>query len=294
VLTQQTSDLARSLGGLVATKVNGPKIYVVGGKSASGHKIASILGQSPHGVVFTTKNNELRWAYWRNKGVMSESLKAVVVRFDTLMTRIASSAAVGDAKRELYMLLGKSLFGAIDAARPKSAKAAFAEVERQLAALAPMKSAARTRRASRRIFVVHGHDDAARESIARFLDRLELIPIVLKEQPNAGRTIIEKFEDESDVGFAVVLLTPDDIGGIAKSPRKLLPRARQNVIFELGYFAGALGRRHVVALVKDDIEIPSDYQGVVFIPMDKNDGWRLKVAQELKAGGLTIDLNKVA
>lgn len=278
----------------MATKINGPKPYVVGGKSTSGHKIASVLGQSPRGCVFTTANNELRWAYWHNKGTMSESLQAVVARFDTLMAKIATSSAVGDAKREMYLLLGKSLFGAIDASRPKSPKATFAEVERQLAAFAPKNSVARTHRASRRVFVVHGHDDAAREAIARFLDRLELIPIVLKEQANAGRTIIEKFEAESDVGFAVVLLTPDDVGGVAKTPRKLLPRARQNVIFELGYFAGALGRRHVIALVKDDVEVPSDYQGVVFIPMDKNDGWRLKVAQELKAGGLTIDLNKVA
>lgn len=278
----------------MTTKTTDHKLYVVGEKSASGHKIASILGQSPRGCVFTTANNELRWAFWHNKGVMSEALWAVVARFDALMARIAGGPAVGETKRDLYYLLGKSLFAAIDAARPKSAKATFAEVERQLSAVARAKASARTRRASRRVFVVHGHDAAARESIARFLERLELIPVILMDTPSVGRTIIEKFEEESDVGFAVVLLTPDDIGGIATAPKTLRPRARQNVVFELGYFAGALGRRHVVALVKEDVELPSDYHGVVFIPLDTNDGWRLKVAQEFKAAGLTIDLNKVA
>lgn len=276
------------------SKTASAKPYVVGKRSSTGHKVASILGQSAKGCVYTTSNNELRWTYWYNKGALTENLKEIVARFDTLMSRIAASALVGEPKRELYILLGKSLFAAFDATRPKSPKSTFAEVERQLASATPTGAAARSRRASRRVFVVHGHDDAARESISRFLERLELVPVVLKEQPTAGRTIIEKFEAESDVGFAVVLLTPDDVGGLASAPKKLQPRARQNVIFELGYFAGALGRRRVVALVKGDVEIPSDYHGVIFVQLDSNDGWRLKVAQELKAAGLTIDMNKVA
>jgi predicted nucleotide-binding protein len=269
--------------------------YVVGRKSSTGQTIASILGQSAKGCVYTSTNNELRWSYWHNDGALSEGLKQVVARFNTLMSRIAASPLVGEPKRELYVLLGKSLFAAFDASRPKSPKATFAEIERQLASVTPKGAAARSRRASRRVFVVHGHDEAARESISRFLERLDLVPVVLREQPSAGRTVIEKFEGESDVGFAVVLLTPDDVGGIANARKKTLrPRARQNVIFELGYFAGALGRRRVVALVKHEVEIPSDYHGVVFIQLDSNDGWRLKVAQELKAAGLTIDFNKVA
>jgi predicted nucleotide-binding protein len=82
---------------------------------------------------------------------------------------------------------------------------------------------------SRIVFLVHGHDDAVTESVARFLEKLDLRPIILHEQPNMGRTIIEKFEAHADVGFAVVLLTPDDLGGSA-SAGKLNPRARQNVI----------------------------------------------------------------
>jgi hypothetical protein len=94
---------------------------------------------------------------------------------------------------------------------------------------------------SNRVFVVHGHDDAALQRLARFLEKLGLIATVLREQPDQGRTIIEKFEDFArDVGFAVVLLTPDDVGGSASATQPEA-RARQNVVFELGFFAGQAG-----------------------------------------------------
>jgi site-specific recombinase XerD len=109
-----------------------------------------------------------------------------------------------------------------------------------------------------KVFVVHGHDAGAREAIARFLERIELEAIILHEQPDQGLTIIEKFETyATQVGFAVVLLTPDDLGGQASSPAQV-SRARQNVIFELGYFAGKLGRGRTCLLRKGDVEIPSD------------------------------------
>ncbi len=142
------------------------------------------------------------------------------------------------------------------------------------------------------VFVVHGHDQA-RESVARLLERLGLKPIILHEQPDRGRTIIEKFESYAAVGFAVVLLTPDDVGGTADDPEELKPRARQNVIFELGFFVAALGRRRVCALYKGDVELPTDFAGVVYTPMDPADGWQLKLARELKHAGLDVDLNKV-
>lgn len=113
-----------------------------------------------------------------------------------------------------------------------------------------------------------------------------------KQQPNEGRTIIEKFEDHADVGFAIVLMTPDDVGALVKEKDKLKPRARQNVIMELGFFLGKLGRKRVCALHKD-VEIPSDYKGVLYVPMDKQGGWQLKLATEIKAAGIEIDLNKV-
>ena len=97
----------------------------------------------------------------------------------------------------------------------------------------------------------------------------------------------------SDVGFAIVLLTPDDRGGEASLPyEKQKPRARQNVIFELGYFIGRLGRQRVCGLYKPDVELPSDYTGVLYIPVDKQGGWRLALAKEMKAAGLPVDMNK--
>lgn len=142
----------------------------------------------------------------------------------------------------------------------------------------------------KRVFVVHGHDAEVKETVARFLEKLKLEPIVLHEQPNAGQTIIEKFERHADVGFAVVLLTPDDVGGPAAAPTDRRPRARQNVILELGFFMGRLTRKRVCALYKAGVEIPSDYQGVVFVELDESGAWRTKLAQELVEAGLSIDV----
>lgn len=144
---------------------------------------------------------------------------------------------------------------------------------------------------SRKIFIVHGHDDGARETVARFLERIGLEPIILHEQANQGRTIIEKVVANSDVGFAVVLLTPDDEGCIKGGVPE--PRARQNVLLELGYFIGRLGRDKVCALKRGTLEIPSDFAGVVWETMDGNGGWKQALARELEAAGHTIDWNMV-
>ncbi len=146
---------------------------------------------------------------------------------------------------------------------------------------------------TRNVFVVHGHDDALRESTARLLERLGLQPIILAEQEDRGHTIIEKFEAHSDVGVAIVLLTPDDMGASKANSDSLNPRARQNVILELGYFVGKLGRSKVLVLLKDHVEKPSDWDGVLYIPVDRGDGWRYKVGRGLRAAGLDVDLNKL-
>jgi predicted nucleotide-binding protein len=143
------------------------------------------------------------------------------------------------------------------------------------------------------IFIVHGHDESAKQAVARFIEKLGLKAIILHEQPNAGRTIIEKFEDYANVGFAVVLMTPDDVGATKDKKDQLLPRARQNVVFELGFFVGKLGRNRVCALHKEEVEIPSDYTGVLYVAMDEDGGWQLKLAKEIKAAGIPVDLNKV-
>lgn len=144
---------------------------------------------------------------------------------------------------------------------------------------------------TKKVFVVHGHDNEAKETVARFIERLRLTPVILHEQPNSGRTIIEKFEVFSDVGFAVVLLTPDDVGAPSVKPADIKPRARQNVILELGYFMGKLSRFRVCALYKQGVEMPSDYQGVLYIEMDPAGAWKKKLAQELVEANLSIDLD---
>jgi predicted nucleotide-binding protein len=143
---------------------------------------------------------------------------------------------------------------------------------------------------TRDVFVVHGNNEAVRESTCRFLEKLDLRPIVLHEQANRGKTIIEKFEAHSNVEFAVVLLTADDVGAAKDKPDALRPRARQNVILELGYFLSRLGRHRVCCLYEHGVEVPSDYDGVIYVPLE-GDGWRLSLARELKSAGINVDLN---
>ena len=147
---------------------------------------------------------------------------------------------------------------------------------------------------SERVFVVHGRDEATTHTVARYIEGLGLEVVILREQPNEGRTIIEKFEEYAEtVGFAVILGTPDDVGSLADEPDNLRPRMRQNVVFELGYFTRALGRKRVCVLLKGDVERPSDYDGVIYIPLDDSEGWKLRLATELKAGGLPVDMNRL-
>jgi predicted nucleotide-binding protein len=142
-----------------------------------------------------------------------------------------------------------------------------------------------------RVFVVHGHDDRYRIETARFLEHLGLTPIILHEQANAGRTLIDKFEESAIAsGFAVVLLTPDDRGGVANLPRvRQRARARQNVIFELGYFIRKFGRSRVCALYVPGIELPSDIHGVAYIELDSAGAWKPVLARELSAALLPVD-----
>ena len=146
---------------------------------------------------------------------------------------------------------------------------------------------------SKKVFIVHGRDNELKETTARFLEKLGLTPIILHEQTNKGKTIIEKFEEYSDVNFAVVLMTPDDIGFLADDESCRAFRARQNVVFELGYFIGKLGRTNVTAIVKGNIEIPTDINGVVYIGVDNSGAWKMMLAKEIKAAGFNIDLNKL-
>lgn len=148
------------------------------------------------------------------------------------------------------------------------------------------------KRDSTKVFIVHGHDIQAMKKTKNFIEKMGLKPIVLHMQANKGKTIIEKFEEHSEVGFAVVLLTPDDFGGSNINPRKKNCRARQNVILELGFFMGKLGRNNVCALHKGNVELPSDINGVLYINMDEPT-WKDDLLNEFEAAGLPIDKEKV-
>lgn len=141
-----------------------------------------------------------------------------------------------------------------------------------------------------KIFIVHGRDDAVKNETARFIEKLGFEAIILHEQANSGRTIIEKIEEHTNVGFAIILYTPCDVGGLS-GDKEQKSRARQNVVFEHGYLIGKLSRSKVCAIVKGDIETPNDISGVVYITLDSHDGWRLKIAKELQKAGYSVDMN---
>lgn len=143
-----------------------------------------------------------------------------------------------------------------------------------------------------KVFIVHGRDDHAKTEAARFVEKLGFKAIILHEQASSGKTIIEKIEAHTNVGFAIVLYTPCDIGCIA-GEKSTKPRARQNVVFEHGYLIGKLGRHNVCALAKEDVEIPNDISGVVYIPFDSHGAWHLAVAKEMRNSGYVVDMNKV-
>jgi predicted nucleotide-binding protein len=142
------------------------------------------------------------------------------------------------------------------------------------------------------ILLVHGRDEATKESLLEFLEKLGLRVIILHEQPDGGKSMMEKFGESPDIHFAIILLTPDDIAAPRNKPKERQTRVSQNVIFEFGYFLSRLGPGRVCALYKEGVEIPSDYPGVVTIPMDARGGWRLLVAKEIKQANIDIDLNK--
>ena len=146
---------------------------------------------------------------------------------------------------------------------------------------------------NKKVFIVHGHDNEAKQELARVLEKSDFEAIILHEQPNSGKTIIEKIERYTDVGYAIVLYTECDKGRDKNVPiEQEKSRARQNVVFEHGYLIAKLGRDHVCALVKGDVETPGDISGVVYVPMDENGAWKIQLAKDMQDVGLPVDMNK--
>jgi predicted nucleotide-binding protein len=138
------------------------------------------------------------------------------------------------------------------------------------------------------VFIVHGHDELMKKDVQLLLSRAYLYDVVLHECPDKGRTIIDKLIDESSIaGYVIALLSPDDKMGDGEK------RARQNVILEIGYFLGKLGKDRVRLLRKGNVEIPSDLQGILYENYDDNGAWKIKLLKEMKAVGIDFDLDKV-
>jgi len=146
---------------------------------------------------------------------------------------------------------------------------------------------------NKKVFIVHGRDVAAKSEVARYLEKLDMDPIILHEQASSSNTIIEKIEAHSDVGYAVIIYTPCDQGSIISDNLDLKARARQNVVFEHGYFIGRLGRSRVTALKVEGVETPNDISGVVYIDLDTRGAWRIELARELRNAGYSVNYSAI-
>jgi predicted nucleotide-binding protein len=199
----------------------------------------------------------------------------------------------------------------------------FPEIKSKIYSLAEVgESSTKKSALSKKVFIVHGRDHEPMRELKTMLSGFGLSPIVLHEQASGSRTIVEKLEKYSNVGYAFVILTPDDLathGSVlfdghpdistdssefvtvrANVPFKgrrvsaralgLSPRARQNVILEFGYFIGLLGRDRVCCLHRGNVELPSDMQGIVYIPFENSvEEIRFDVKKELQEAGYEIN-----
>lgn len=157
------------------------------------------------------------------------------------------------------------------------------------------KSEGLTNMDRKKVFIVHGHDIELKNDVELFLRSINLEPVVLHRQLDEGMTVIEKFEKHADVSYAIVLLTPDDIGyplaegEKPEAERNICFRARQNVVLEFGYFIGKLGRKNVCCVYKSGVELPSDLNGLIYKPVQKTiEEVGMFIMKELKNAGLDV------
>lgn len=141
-----------------------------------------------------------------------------------------------------------------------------------------------------KVFIVHGHDEKMKNQLEIFLNEIGLEPVVLHREADEGLTVIEKFEKHSDVGYAFILLTPDDIAYPVNFEDKKEKRARQNVVFEFGYFVSKLGRNRVCCLYKRGVTIPTDIAGLLYKDIEENvEEKAFSILKDIKAAGYKIN-----
>jgi predicted nucleotide-binding protein len=159
-------------------------------------------------------------------------------------------------------------------------------------AASPLSSAQQAQVSSRKVFLVHGRDENAKNEVALFLRKIGLDDIILHQRPSRGRHLLTKFQEEAEgASFAVVLMTPDDVGGIVGGPHQ--KRARQNVVLELGFFIGKLGTPRVAALIGPGVEKPSDFDGICWIEFGPGANWKNELARELREADVPFDAHEV-
>ena len=229
------------------------------------------------------------------KGTSDCLQKAVLAGKPVLPIAVAGGGAMAEWERLKRAGYCNRERGDIDFLADKNADAT--SIAKRVVTQCQMLLRPETQTYSRRIFIIHGHDVALKNELARFLERLQLTPVILHEQADQGMSILSKLRSElADIGFAFALLTPDDIAASAKEPNNKRSRARQNVVFEHGMLVGLLGPSRVCALVKGDLELPSDLTGVLYKalgPSDSLDAVALDLINELKAAGYEVDANRL-
>lgn len=230
------------------------------------------------------------WLVWKTR--VFNTLRAILEENSAPVTLLMRAMEIQTAgfKEDRFLNQKSSMLSAVEQTIKIVQDDVFGETKRP-------KAASSSSVLSNRIFVVHGHDHATKTELEVFLTGLGIEPVVLHRQLDQGHTLIEKFEHHSDVGFAFILFTPDDIA--YKADEETLPddrrkkefRARPNVTFEFGYFVGKLGRRRVCCLIKGDVTRPSDIDGLVYKPVPESiELIGFSIIKELKAAGYTIKI----
>jgi len=270
----------------------------VGDTLENAQQVIGILIETGNGFTyanFSTKSeygypNALRpeWTAWRTR--VNGAIKALFGESSApyQMVQAAEEAVIlGNGEDKFANALAHYL-GALEVARTTLADDTFGELVKRETAMAMQDL-------TNKVFVVHGRDNAAKDELSALLTEMGLEPIVLHRQADEGRTIIEKFEAHADVGFAFILLTPDEVSYLADEDKKADAhrvkefRARPNVIFEFGYFVGRLGRSRTCCLYRGNVTLPSDLDGLVYKRFDKSieeAAWGIQ--RELKAAGYQL------
>lgn len=234
-----------------------------------------------------------RFSAWRRQlsKFLDEALPGESSKLDSKLEHFVFSMGSGESDVDVFWRMdGKPSLAFLDSLIIDVKNDEFHQEVKPIPKIEP-KAAPSKPSLSSKVFIVHGHDELIKTQAARFLEKLGFEAIILHEQASRGMTIIEKIEAYTDVGFAIVLYTPDDLGnakGIAE--KELNERARQNVVFEHGYLIARLGRERVVPLISGRIEKPSDISGVVYI---EDSNWQVEIAKEMKGAGFEIDFNRL-